>query len=403
MLDEKLSVIISIYNIDSYLDRCIGSVINQTYKNLEIILIDDGSTDQSGKMCDSYAAVDKRVVVCHKLNEGLVRARKTGLELSTGRYVAFIDGDDWIEPEMYARMMQEAIVTGADIVDAGIFLDNEDKNSSEIIKIRSDKIVYLDKKNRTEIIRNLILGNSECITKHYLWSKIYKKEIIDNSYKNVPDGIDQSEDVLNFIWLVAIANSIFVVSTPYYHHILRVNSMSSFLDTHNMVLACKQLINCREVLINKYQDLEVEIIDKFVMRIIISDLVRGNSDIREYIRIFGFPSVNRLKNKRVIIYGAGEVGNDYIRQLALFENFEVVNWVDRNYTRYQYGHRRVNSIDKIINCNFDYIIVAVKKKELADSIKQDLVKKGVLEEKIIWEEPTTIYDLMNENPNPLDF
>ena len=97
----KISVIIPVYNVEKYLKRCLDSVINQTYKNLEIILIDDGSTDKSGNICDEYAAKDKRIIVIHKENGGLSDARNKGLDICTGDYISFIDSDDWIENGFY--------------------------------------------------------------------------------------------------------------------------------------------------------------------------------------------------------------------------------------------------------------------------------------------------------------
>lgn len=98
MEKDKISVIIPVYNVEKYLDVCIKSVVRQTYKNLEILLINDGSTDQSGKLCDRYAKADSRIQVIHKTNGGLSDARNTGLEIFTGDYVTFVDSDDYISP-----------------------------------------------------------------------------------------------------------------------------------------------------------------------------------------------------------------------------------------------------------------------------------------------------------------
>ncbi|HJA50079.1 MAG TPA: glycosyltransferase, partial [Candidatus Fusicatenibacter intestinipullorum] len=95
----KISVIIPVYNVEKYLKRCLDSVINQTYKNLEIILIDDGSTDNSGKICDEYAQKDERIIVIHKENGGVSSARNKGLDICIGDYISFIDSDDWINLE----------------------------------------------------------------------------------------------------------------------------------------------------------------------------------------------------------------------------------------------------------------------------------------------------------------
>ncbi len=107
-MEEKLvSVIVAVYNIEEYLPRCVESIMHQTYRKLEIILVDDGSTDGSGDICDEYAGKDDRILVIHKKNGGLSDARNAGLERASGDYIGFVDGDDWIEEGMY-RAMYEA-------------------------------------------------------------------------------------------------------------------------------------------------------------------------------------------------------------------------------------------------------------------------------------------------------
>ena len=104
-MGELISVIIPIYNVEAYLDECIASVIAQTYSNLEIILVDDGSPDNCPQMCDEWAAKDSRIRVIHKENGGLSDARNAGIDIATGEYIAFVDSDDWIVPEMYEKML----------------------------------------------------------------------------------------------------------------------------------------------------------------------------------------------------------------------------------------------------------------------------------------------------------
>lgn len=114
-MGELISVIIPIYNVEAYLDECIASVIAQTYSNLEIILVDDGSPDNCPQMCDEWAAKDSRIRVIHKENGGLSDARNAGIDIATGEYIAFVDSDDWIEPEMYEIMLAALKNENADI------------------------------------------------------------------------------------------------------------------------------------------------------------------------------------------------------------------------------------------------------------------------------------------------
>lgn len=123
---KRLSVIVPVYNVEQYLERCVDSILNQTVKELEIILVDDGSTDNSGSMCDAYAAEHANIRVHHKSNGGLTTAWKAGLDLATGRYVGFVDSDDWIDADMYERMLTLAEQEDADVTVCGLVFDFED-------------------------------------------------------------------------------------------------------------------------------------------------------------------------------------------------------------------------------------------------------------------------------------
>ena len=136
MKKEKVSVIIPIYNVEKYLEKCLNTIINQTYKNLEIILIDDGSTDKSSTICDEYCEKDKRIKVIHKNNEGVSSARNKGIELSKGKYIVFIDPDDYVTDE-HVEVLYDCIISNnvdlvisnlIDINEDGIILNNERKN-----------------------------------------------------------------------------------------------------------------------------------------------------------------------------------------------------------------------------------------------------------------------------------
>ena len=117
--EDKITVIVPIYNAELYISKCIDSILKQTYSHLQIILIDDGSTDSSGKICDRYANLDKRVEVYHTTNNGLVAARKLGLQLAKGKYIGFVDADDYIEPNMFSELILNLIKTDADFVHSG--------------------------------------------------------------------------------------------------------------------------------------------------------------------------------------------------------------------------------------------------------------------------------------------
>lgn len=123
----KFSVIVTVYNLEAYLEECLDSIISQSYENLEIICIDDGSTDNSPAILDRYENLDQRIRVIHRKNAGLVNARKQGVHEADGDYIVFVDGDDWIEPEMYETFASEIQKNQSEIVIEGVIRDNIDK------------------------------------------------------------------------------------------------------------------------------------------------------------------------------------------------------------------------------------------------------------------------------------
>ena len=128
MIDNGLvTVIVPVYNVDCYLDKCISSIVQQTYKNLEIIVVDDGSTDKSPEICDRWSQRDRRIHVMHKVNGGLSDARNAGLAVSTGEYISFVDSDDWIKPKFIETLMISLQAEKADIAECGvIFVDKQE-------------------------------------------------------------------------------------------------------------------------------------------------------------------------------------------------------------------------------------------------------------------------------------
>lgn len=131
-MEPLISVIVPVYNVEKYLDKCVESIVNQTYKNLEIILIDDGSPDNCPKICDAWAEKDSRIKAIHKKNGGVSFARNTGLEIITGEYVTFVDSDDWIENDYISTLLENAMITGADVVVSSFTFENLQGDAEKI-------------------------------------------------------------------------------------------------------------------------------------------------------------------------------------------------------------------------------------------------------------------------------
>ena len=213
-MDKIISVIVPIYNVEKYLNKCVSSIINQTYKNLEIILVDDGSPDNCPKMCDEYASKDSRIKVIHKLNGGLSDARNAGLDIAKGEYIVFVDSDDYIHSEMISILYDVIVKTEANIVQCNFrkVKDNEyveaNTNSYEIFTF-----------NTEQALESLIKENP---LKQVVWNKLYKKEIFNELRFEV--GKVNEDDFFTY-QAFAISNKVSYINKELYYYLVRDTSI----------------------------------------------------------------------------------------------------------------------------------------------------------------------------------
>lgn len=209
MEEHKISVIIPVYKVEAYLPRCLDSVINQTYKNLEIILVDDGSPDNSGKICDEYAEKDSRIVVIHKENEGVAKARNTALDMASGNYIGFVDSDDWIEPDMYEFLIKNAEKYDTDISMCGEVIYEDGRAISEELSGKTEVM------SREEAVKFTVVGGRM----GFIWNKIYKKTILESLRFSSEYGC--SEDLMFVYRAVKNANKTVLENRAKYNYFRR--------------------------------------------------------------------------------------------------------------------------------------------------------------------------------------
>lgn len=210
-----ISVIVPVYNVQKYLERCLDSILRQTYQKLEIILVDNGSTDASGRICDSYAARDERIKVIHTDNLGVSHARNTGVEAARGELLGFVDSDDCIAPDMYETLLRNLIKEDADISVCGIYqCFGENPGVAE-----SDFNSELEVVTPYEAI-SVALENS---CSYYLWNKLYKRELF--SKIRFPVG-KIYEDAFIMVRLLDCAKRIVYAKWPGYFYIRRADSLT---------------------------------------------------------------------------------------------------------------------------------------------------------------------------------
>ena len=240
-----ISVIIPVYNVENYLRRCLDSVVNQTYKNLEIILVDDGSTDSSGAICDEYALKDDRIKVIHKENGGLSSARNTGLDLMTGEYIAFVDSDDFIHIDMMKDMHYSLVINEADVCVCS-FKEFEQEDAPDAYAPQELKMRTI---GRDEALLMYDSGFGALMSSSC--NKMYKKSV----FKNIRFPLNRKCEDLATIYKVLFASErIVLLDNFYYLYIIRKNSImhSAVRPTADVVKGFEEFIQyCKDNIDNQ--------------------------------------------------------------------------------------------------------------------------------------------------------
>lgn len=248
----KISVVVPIYNVEPYLERCIQSLLNQTLKDIEIILIDDGSPDYCPQICDEYAQKDSRIKVIHKANAGLGYARNSGLEIATGEYVAFVDSDDYIKANMYEELYNNARKLSADIAFGGFYTEYPKgiwTASKEVDKLE----IFQSKEIMSFLLDMIACSPSVSQERKYemsVWHSIYKKEIIDKyNIRFLSEREIASEDIVFQIDFLSRSTKIIYVPKNYYYYCLNSTSLTKTVKPEKFE-AFKQLLQCIQQRIN---------------------------------------------------------------------------------------------------------------------------------------------------------
>lgn len=225
-----ISIIVPIYKVQKFIHQCVDSIIAQSCKDIEIVLVDDGSPDNCPQICDAYAKKDNRVKVVHKPNGGLMSARQAGLKASTGDYIGFVDGDDWIEPDMYEHFSDMIQKYDPDMVMCEFYYSYPDKEMPSEQNL--EKVYYNKNELVTQIYPTMLFkepyyrfGVNPCC-----WSKVYKREIIESVLYDVTPKIKIGEDAAFTYPCLVKANSLCYINKPLYHYRNNPDSMTNVYD-----------------------------------------------------------------------------------------------------------------------------------------------------------------------------
>ncbi len=218
--EPKISIIVPVYKVEPYLRKCLDSIVNQTYRNLQVILVDDGSPDNCGRICDEYAAKDSRIEVIHQENGGLSAARNAGLRLATGDYIGFVDSDDWIELDMYEYLLENALKYQADIAVCG----HKECSTRCSINRGVEKIQLL----YNELALELLI--SDDVVQNFVWDKLYKSNLFHNI--EFPEGRNYEDIAIMYKLFISSSILVFLPESKY-NYLQRSDSILADISLNN--------------------------------------------------------------------------------------------------------------------------------------------------------------------------
>lgn len=380
-----LSVIIPVYNVKPYIEQCVLSVIKQTYEELQIIIVDDGSTDGSQKLVDQLSLQDSRIEVIHKENGGLLSARIAGVNIANGEYIVFLDGDDWIHPAMYENLMSKILETDTDIITSGCYRVYEN-NMVESYDFKIPEGLY----NKEQLERDIYpvmmydktlgtyaLDPSTCF-------KIYKRDLLlPILHKLQICNFYYAEDsAISFLYMLNANNMICTHEKYYYHRQRPSNTLPSYWTDDYFLSKLFQFYEfmSKEMKNGKYWNIMNVQLDLFFARAANLVRLKYGLPVNQRSTYFLFPFDLVAPASRIILYGAGNVGQDYEKQLNKFHRWKLVAWVDRNFESL---NENIQNPEIIKEVEFDYIVIAIANDEVSTSVKMWLLEQGVPENKVI--------------------
>ena len=370
-----ISVIVPIYNVEPYLEQCIESIVNQTYTNLEIILVDDGSTDGGGRICDEYVKKDKRVKVIHKKNGGLVSTRKAGIQIATGDYATYVDGDDWLEEDAYESLVTFFQGEAPDIISYGM-----EENYTDKVVVCKNKIpagYYSGEKMKSEIHPYMLYSGEfyEFGVIPNIWAKLVKRDLLLECQMAIKDKVNIGEDAICNMAVFLKAKSCILSDKILYHYRKRMDSMMGSSVEWERIRALFQ--NLKEVLLKGEEEYLFFQLYKYMFFVLL---------LKQYEMFLQKPleglTFGDLKNKKIVLYGAGGFGTEVYSKIQENSSGKIVLWVDKRYESYQAENLPVESMEELKTVEYDMILITILNTKVCEIIQRDLIQAGVAPEKI---------------------
>lgn len=353
-----ISVIVPIYNVASLLPQCIESILNQTFSDFELILVNDGSPDESHQICIDYQKTDQRIVIVNKKNGGLLSARKAGLKEAIGEYIAFVDGDDWVDKDFLQAMYHLMIINEVDLVITGHIREFEGK--CETISPYNKAGVYVGE-SLDKIVEKMIYSGTFC--RHgistYVWNKLFRKSLLDNVLFEVPNEIVMGEDAAITYSYISLSKSLVVSSGCYYYYRQRPNSIVKTIQSLDSEL--QQLsklfhflyrsLSCRYNQTKLRHDLCFYLYSQILVRT--GGFFEAGVFGKKLVPFTGIKS-----NDKTLVYSSGSFGQRLVKFNEHQQNFSMIKWIDLDYEESRKIGLAVDPMYSAKEADVDSIIIA---------------------------------------------
>lgn len=383
-----LSVIIPVYNGEKYIIECVNSVLKQTYKNLDVILVDDGSTDNSAEICKKIEKQDNRVRMIRIRNSGPYQARNVGAKVSKGDILTFVDADDTLDLNTY-----ESLIDIYEEYNPDMIVFNYEYNNEITPPNYYTEGLYLEKDICSKIIPGMMYDYSLGCRKiePSVINKIMKKELYLKVTKSIKSRISLGDDALITYPALCDAKRLYITNKVYYHYRKNMDScthtypVERILEVQNFQKEINRLFENRGM--KEIMEFQVEC----YVRSFVSMMVKNWYGIERSSIMYCFPYEKIDKGANLAIYGAGEVGKSYVNAVIKSQYVRIVIWADKNHDEIKsYNGYKISAPEDLLIKRYDKVLIANYRKEIAMKIKNDLLTMGVEGEKIIWEQPKMI-------------
>lgn len=384
-----LSIIVPVYNSEKYIQRCLNSIVCQNLSNIEIVLVDDGSTDDSARIIDNAAKHDNRITVIHKNNGGQLSARYEGVKCARGDIIGFVDSDDYIEPQMFECMLRVMNENDADIVSSGIIREYDDGRSVEVYDHFTPGIYN----QLTRTIYPSMLH--DYLYKEFgihcnVVNKLFRRDMLLEILDQIPREIIYGEDAAIIYGYMMKSENIYIMDKAYYHYCIRNDSMCATRDKRLLHSNFQLYSYLYDVFMDS--DLQGTLLRQLKQYMI---MIEQHSTAVLYdihpslLNYWEFLVPDEVLDSQFAIYGAGGCGQAFFRYIEQQgKQRNVVAWIDRDYMSLrEEASYPLLSIEDGLKEDYDCILIAIKDKAIQQDIKKSLIKEyNVNPEKVVYVE-----------------